>query len=186
MKTLAFLACAAVLMLWGCAKKEVKAPLAERAGVVEAKPEQPAPAEKERPGEITEEELLRREAERKRALAEAAEQERAALKDIYFEFDSYALSPDALQALSRLADWLIANKETKLVIEGHCDERGTIEYNLALGQRRADAAKDYLVKAGVGEGRLRAISYGKEAPLDPGHTEEAYAKNRRDHFRADR
>ena len=186
MKTLVLLVCSAALMLWGCAHKETHVPLTERPSMVQQQPERPAPAEKKAREGITEEELMRREAERKKALAEAAERERAVLKDIYFEFDSYTLRPDALPVLGKLADWLIANKDIKLVVEGHCDERGTIEYNLALGQRRADAVKDYLVKAGVGEGRIKTISYGKEVPLDPGHTEEAYAKNRRAHFRIDR
>jgi len=68
-------------------------------------------------------------------------------------------------------------------VEGHCDERGTIEYNLVLGQKRAEAVKDYLVKLGIEEKRIKTISYGKEMPVDPGHTEEAWAKNRRAHFR---
>ncbi len=189
MKTLVLLVCSAALMLWGCAHKEAHVPLTEQTGqpsTVQQQPERPAPAEKKAHEGITEEELMRREAERKKALAEAAEREKAVLKDIYFEFDSYALRPDALPVLNKLTDWLIANKDIKLVVEGHCDERGTIEYNLALGQKRADAVKNYLVKAGAGEGRIKTISYGKEAPLDPGHTEEAYAKNRRAHFKIDK
>ena len=186
MKALALLFSTAALMLWGCASKEVHAPLAERAGVVQTQPEHPPAVEEKKAHEgITEEELLRRDAERRRALAEAAEKERALLKDIYFDFDSYALRPDALPVLTKLGDWLIANKGVKLVVEGHCDERGTIEYNLALGQRRADAVKDYLVKVGVEAARINTISYGKEVPIDPGHTEEAYARNRRAHFRID-
>ena len=73
-------------------------------------------------------------------------------------------------------------KEYKLVIEGHCDERGTAEYNLALGQKRADEAAKYLADLGIEKDRIKTISYGKEMPLDPGHNEEAWAKNRRDHF----
>ena len=186
MKTMILLLCSAALLVWGCAKKEIQAPLAERAGVVQAQPEHPPAAEEKKAHEgITEEELLRRDAERRRALAEAAEKGQALLKDIYFDFDSYALRPDALPVLTKLGDWLIANKGVKLTVEGHCDERGTIEYNLALGQRRADTVKDYLVKVGVEAARIKTISYGKEVPIDPGHTEEAYARNRRAHFRID-
>jgi peptidoglycan-associated lipoprotein len=184
-KALVLLLCSAALMLWGCASKEVHVSLAERAGVIQSEPEHPAPAEKQVHAGITEEELLRREAERKKALAEAAERERSVLKDVYFDYDSYALRPDALPVLNELGDWLIANNGMKLSVEGHCDERGTIEYNLALGQRRADAVKEYLVKIGVDGARIKTISYGKEAPVDPGHTEEAYARNRRAHFRID-
>ena len=72
--------------------------------------------------------------------------------------------------------------KVKIQIEGHCDERGTAEYNLALGERRSNSAKKYLISLGVPEGRISTISYGKEKPLDPGHNEEAWAKNRRDHF----
>jgi peptidoglycan-associated lipoprotein len=81
-----------------------------------------------------------------------------------------------------MADWLVANQAIKLTIEGYCDERGTTEYNLALGQKRAEAAKDYFVKSGVSASRLKTVSYGKEAPLDAAHTEQAWAKNRRAHF----
>ena len=84
--------------------------------------------------------------------------------------------------LRRNADWLRNNGSVVVEIEGHCDERGTIEYNLALGDRRARSAKDFLVNLGIAAARLRTISYGKEMPLDPGHSEAAWAKNRRDHF----
>ena len=104
------------------------------------------------------------------------------LTDIYFEFDSYNIRPDDIPVLTDLAARLSANQAAKLTVEGHCDERGTVEYNLALGQKRADAAKDYLVKLGVSDKRIRIVSYGKEAPLLPGHAEEAWAKNRRAHF----
>ena len=92
------------------------------------------------------------------------------------------MRPDDIPILKDLAAWLRANQAAKLTVEGHCDERGSVEYNLALGQKRAEAAKDYLVKLGVSDKRLKAVSYGKEAPLVPGHTEEAWAKNRRAHF----
>jgi len=105
----------------------------------------------------------------------------AAIQDIYFDFDKYNIRPGDAEILKKNAEWLKANPG-KVRIEGNCDERGTIEYNLALGQRRADSAKNYLVNLGVDKSRLETISYGKEKPVDPGHNEAAWAKNRRDHF----
>jgi peptidoglycan-associated lipoprotein len=108
------------------------------------------------------------------------------LEDIYFQFDQYTLSDEARATLSHHAEWLKARPTVKVTVEGHCDERGTTEYNLALGDKRARAARDQLVSLGVDTSRLQAISLGKERPKDPGHTEEAWAKNRRDHFAVSR
>lgn len=102
---------------------------------------------------------------------------------IFFEFDSYDLTADSKAVLERKAAWLKANPQYRLRIEGHCDERGTNEYNLALGDRRANAAKNYLVYLGIDPSRISTISYGEERPLDPGHNEEAYRKNRRAEFK---
>jgi peptidoglycan-associated lipoprotein len=110
------------------------------------------------------------------------EQIAADLTDIHFDFDQYSIRPDDRQILSNHADHLLKNKKVKIVIEGNCDERGTTEYNLALGDRRAQEAKKFLVNSGVDQKRIKTISYGKERPLDPDHNEEAWAKNRRDHF----
>ena len=104
------------------------------------------------------------------------------LKDTHFDFDQYSLSPEDRQILSSHADYLLKNKNVKIIIEGNCDERGTTEYNLALGSKRAQEAKKFLVNSGIDRERIKTISYGKERPLDPGHNEEAWAKNRRDHF----
>jgi len=106
----------------------------------------------------------------------------AALADIHFDFDNYVLRPQDRNTLAKTAAWIKENHPKMVTIEGNCDERGTVEYNLALGQQRASEAKKYLVTLGVNEKILKAISYGKERPLDPGHDEEAWAKNRRDHF----
>jgi peptidoglycan-associated lipoprotein len=103
-------------------------------------------------------------------------------QDIYFDFDKYDLRTDARTILDRKASFLNQNSSVRVQIEGHCDERGTVEYNLALGERRANAAKQYLTTAGISAGRLSTISYGEERPLDPGHTEAAWARNRRAHF----
>lgn len=103
-------------------------------------------------------------------------------KKIYFDFDKFDLTSDAIGALNELAAFLKTNAEVKTSIEGHCDERGTNEYNLALGERRAKAAYDYLVAQGIDAARLSTVSYGEERPVDPGQNEEAWAKNRRDEF----
>ncbi len=103
-------------------------------------------------------------------------------QDINFDFDRYDLTPRSREILANHARILKENPNIKLTIEGHCDERGTIEYNLALGERRANAAKEYLVKYGIDPSRIRTISYGKERPLDPRSNEEAWAKNRRAAF----
>lgn len=102
---------------------------------------------------------------------------------VYFVLDESDLTPEARSVLSDLADMLKANPGVSIMIEGHCDERGTIEYNLALGERRATAVKEYLINFGVDASRLYTISYGKERPVDPGHNEAAWAKNRRAEFR---
>jgi peptidoglycan-associated lipoprotein len=104
------------------------------------------------------------------------------LKPAYFELDSSELSADAQRALNDDATVLKQNSNWIITIEGHCDERGTAEYNLALGERRAVAARAYLVSLGISADRLRTVSYGKEFPFDPGHDDAAYAKNRRAHF----
>jgi len=105
-----------------------------------------------------------------------------AVKDIFFEFDKSNISPDAREILKANTDFLLKDGNSKVVIEGHCDERGTAEYNMALGQRRAQETKKYLVNLGIKEPRIKTISYGEERPFDPGHDEDAWAKNRRAHF----
>ncbi len=114
--------------------------------------------------------------------AGAAGEETAALQDVHFDFDAATLSDEAKALLTKNGAWLVKNANVRLRIEGHCDERGTVEYNLALGDRRARAAKDFLVSYGVGESRLEILSYGKEQPLDTGQDETSWAKNRRAHF----
>ena len=103
-------------------------------------------------------------------------------KDIHFEFDKYNLRPDVKWVLNDIAKWLTTNPKTSVLIEGHADERGTDEYNLALGERRASSARYYLMNMGVREKRLSTISYGEFRPINPDRTEDAYAQNRRDHF----
>jgi peptidoglycan-associated lipoprotein len=104
------------------------------------------------------------------------------LKPAFFDYDSSELSSEARRALDDNAALLKQSASWIVTIEGHCDERGTAEYNLALGERRAVTARAYLVSLGISADRLRTVSYGKEFPFDPGHDETAYAKNRRAHF----
>lgn len=109
----------------------------------------------------------------------------AVLKDVYFEFDSYKLRQEDITQLKAVSEWLNRNKGITVTLEGHCDERGTAVYNLALGQKRAEAVRDYLVRSGVDQKRMKTLSYGKEQPVDTGNTEEAWARNRRVHFKVD-
>lgn len=107
---------------------------------------------------------------------------KADLEKVFFDFDAYTLSPAARETLAKNAELLKKQKGAKIQIEGHCDELGSDEYNLALGEKRARAAQQYLVGMGIESSRLSTISYGKEKPADPGHDEAARAKNRRDEF----
>ncbi|HEX9191388.1 MAG TPA: peptidoglycan-associated lipoprotein Pal [Candidatus Deferrimicrobiaceae bacterium] len=102
--------------------------------------------------------------------------------DVLFDFDKADLTEEGKKACQAVAEYLRKNPRAKVTVEGHCDERGSAEYNLALGERRAVAVKNYLVSLGVPKGAITTVSFGKERPLDPGHTEAAWAKNRRAHF----
>lgn len=104
------------------------------------------------------------------------------LKMIHFDFDKYNIRDDMKPILAQNAAWLKKFSSVKILIEGHCDERGTEEYNLALGERRAKSTFDYLISLGISQDRMKIISYGKSQPLDPGHNEDAWAKNRRAQF----
>ena len=110
----------------------------------------------------------------------------AELKVVYFEYDQYTLDSKALTALQYNADILRRTPNIRVVAEGHCDERGTAEYNLALGERRAQSVVEYLASLGVLPARMSTVSYGSELPIDPGHNETAWAKNRRVYLRAAR
>jgi peptidoglycan-associated lipoprotein len=101
---------------------------------------------------------------------------------IYFDYDKAILKPVSQTLLKQKADWLKSNPNVKLSIEGNCDERGTAEYNMALGERRAQAAKKFLVDLGVDAKRITTISFGKERPIVSGHNEAAWSKNRNDGF----
>jgi peptidoglycan-associated lipoprotein len=106
----------------------------------------------------------------------------APLSDVFYDFNRSELTASTQAQLKTNAAWLSANANKKVILEGHCDERGTNEYNMALGERRAQSAKEYLINLGVDPARLKTVSFGEEKPFDPGHNEEAWAKNRRVHF----
>ena len=180
---------AMLFVVYGCPPKPVYVPISERTGQpVEQEIKAPdTQAGRDTPAKGKggiEEELLQRDLERQKKLQEQMKQGAALLnKDILFEYDSYTVAPEYQGLVKDVAAWLNQNQTVKVAVEGHCDERGTIDYNLALGQKRAEAVKGQLVKLGIKEERIKTISYGKEMPADPGHTEAAWAKNRRVHFK---
>ena len=176
------------LVITGCPKKTVlkEEPTVKKAEEPVAEREKAAKAEAER---AAREKELAKEKEFEKSLVAKKEPgiagevfESKMLKDIHFDFDKYDIRPGDAQILKENAALLMKNPGVKIQIEGHCDERGTVEYNLALGERRANSAKRYLSSLGLTGDRISTISYGKEKPLDPGHNEEAWTKNRRDHF----
>ena len=103
-------------------------------------------------------------------------------QDIYFDYDEYQIQPDARPILEKVSSWLLKNSAAKIAVEGNCDERGTNEYNLALGDRRAKAVRDYLIALGIAPDRIQTISYGEEKPVCMEQAEQCWARNRRVHF----
>ena len=182
--------CLSFMVMTGCAKKSAvkdQAVSAEEKAAADraaAKAEADAKARADQEARLAAEQRAKEEAEARVApQAEAAAvKEEMTFKDVLFEYDKFSLKPESRDILKQLAEWLTNNRNNIVLIEGNCDERGTTEYNLALGERRAKEAMKYLVELGVDGKRIKTISYGKERPLDPGNTEEAWAKNRRDHF----
>ena len=174
-----------MLFAASCAKKQIK-------GEAEV-----TPTVKPAPKEMPKEEMKKQ--EKAPAVSEEAEAERLAREakaaklkieiaafesdKIYFDFDKSELKPEARAILTKKAEWLRAHPEFSVRIEGNCDERGTIEYNLALGERRANAAWKFLNALGISGERMTTISYGEERPAYLGHNEAAWAKNRRDEFK---
>ena len=158
-----------MLTIWGCPKKTEVTSAPEAAPPVQKAPaaEPAQPSEKEAP-----------EAEAPREKAPAA----SGLQPVYFDFDKSFIRPEARETMKANADWLKAHSKVKIRIEGNCDERGTIEYNQALGQRRATSAKKYLTDLGISAARISIISYGKEKPVCSESTESCWQKNRRDDF----
>ncbi|MGD1152098.1 MAG: peptidoglycan-associated lipoprotein Pal [Syntrophales bacterium] len=180
--------CLSFMVMTGCAKKsavkEQAVSAEEKAAADRAAEQADAKARADQEARLAAEQRAKEEAEAKVApQAEAAAvKEEMTFKDVLFDFDKFSLKPESRDTLKQLAEWLTKNKNSSVLVEGNCDERGTTEYNLALGERRAKEAMKYLVELGVDGKRIKTISYGKERPLDSGNTEEAWAKNRRDHF----
>lgn len=114
---------------------------------------------------------------------EPSAEDRAVLKTVYFDYDKSNIRPEYQPALEDISRWMAKKTDRQLLVEGHCDERGTDEYNLALGERRALAVRRYLIALGVASDRVHTISYGEEKPADPGSSEAAWAKNRRAEFK---
>jgi peptidoglycan-associated lipoprotein len=181
------------LLLTGCPKKTVvkeepsmrkaEEPVAEREKAAKLAAEQEAARIREEEAKKAKEKEFEKSLVAKREPGIAGEVfESRLLKDIHFDFDRYDIRPEDTQILKENAALLSKYPQVKVQVEGHCDERGTNEYNLALGERRANAAKKYLLSLGISTDRISSISYGEEKPLDTGHDEEAWAKNRRGHF----
>src|SRR4030066_940192 len=147
----------------GCAKKAVTKAEGETVAKPAAEEKAPAPKEEPIPAAVEEKKMLE-------------------LKDAFFDFDKSLIRDDAKSPLQNNGEFLRANKNTKIVIEGHCDERGTNEYNLALGQRRAESAKRNLTNLGIDASRLSTISYGEERPFCKEQNETCWQSNRRAHF----
>jgi peptidoglycan-associated lipoprotein len=189
MKYLALVLAIVMLVSYGCASKPAKTGQTSLTSEEQARLDQEeALKRKEREARISEEDLARTRAERERIDREKSLQEKktaAPVSDVYFEYDSYNVQPEDLAKIKEMGEWLKANSSVRITVEGHCDERGTVEYNLALGQKRAEIVKGHLTKFGIDEKRIRVISFGKELPADPGHTEDAWSKNRRAHFSID-
>lgn len=159
------------LLVTGCPKK----PQVQTGGLA-AEPAPPPPEEPVATPEPIPETVIVEETE------EVVVVEEFELKDVFFDFDKSVLRPDAQQALDENIQVLNVNTDVTILVEGHCDERGTNEYNLALGERRARAVRDYLVAGGVDSDRVSTISYGEERPFVLGHDESAWKWNRRGHF----
>jgi peptidoglycan-associated lipoprotein len=150
-----FLVLSVALLIAGCCERATMPPVVEQPPVVTPEPPPPPP-----PPEVKE----------------------IVLEPIYFDYNKFDLRPGDVAILKRNLAELEKNPGAVVRIEGNCDERGTVEYNLALGEKRAKAAMDYLLKMGIDPSRVSTVSYGKERPMDPGHTEAAWAKNRRVDF----
>ena len=187
MIVLAFI-CSSFLLMTSCAKKQIQVSEPVQPATQEVKAEEDEAKAAEEAKSAAEQEA-RAEAERQARLRDLKMAQKLAdeirnfeAENIYFAFDRSDLTDESKSALREKGNWLRANGDYSVNISGNCDERGTAEYNLALGERRAHAAKKFLMGLGISENRLATISYGEERPVDPGHNDEAWAKNRNDQF----
>lgn len=173
----------------GCAKKPVADDMSQQGSAVQIDQQQPAGIVEQNVSDSAADADAARAAAERAAADAALAAERAAksgLQRIYFDFDQYILTDEAKAILVSNAGLLSSAPSVNIQIEGHCDERGSDEYNLALGEKRALATKNFLVSLGVAESRMSVISYGEEMPVDPSGTKEAWAQNRRAEFKIKR
>ncbi len=176
------------VMIMGCAQRNVvktdEVPKKEAAAVEKNQPERKR-TEREplkdmnKSKDISERELSKGQISERQETIRGLETK---FHDIYFDYDNYSISDNAQAVLDQLSSVLLKNQKIKVLIEGNCDERGTAEYNIALGDRRANAARQYLSALGIPSSRMDTISYGKEKPICRGSNEKCWVKNRRDHF----
>jgi peptidoglycan-associated lipoprotein len=188
MIVLAFI-CSSFLLMTSCAKKQIQVSEPVQPATQEVKAEADEAAKAAEEAKSASEQEARDEAERQARLRDLKMAQKLAdeirnfeAENIYFAFDRSDLTDESKSALREKGNWLRANGDYSVNISGNCDERGTAEYNLALGERRAHAAKKFLMGLGISENRLATISYGEERPVDPGRNDEAWAKNRNDQF----
>ncbi len=178
-------AVAIALVSVGCAKKKVVTEPAVKQPEQAKTQTQPAPAPKapaSEEGVKTQPENTSQVAKATPPSTEETEIKNARFQDVHFDFDRYDVKENDKPGLKNVADWLGKHPDAKLMIEGNCDERGTAEYNLALGEKRANSVKEYLVALGIPADRLETISYGKEKPICTEHNESCWYKNRRAHM----
>lgn len=174
------LAVIAGLAAFGCAEKKPIAPVKQPEEALKQPPQaKEAEKPKKAPEKITEQQIAQVES---KEIPPKVEEISGKFKDINFDYDRYDIREDAKLTLKSVSDYLIKDAKVKILVEGHCDERGTSEYNLGLGDKRAKSTRDYLLSLGVPSSRIDTISYGKEKPLCEEHTEDCFAKNRRAHF----
>ncbi|MDH3237782.1 MAG: peptidoglycan-associated lipoprotein Pal [Deltaproteobacteria bacterium] len=165
----------------GCAKKElVKSTDTASGAAVSTLPPGETQVGQQEP--IVTETMKPEETQTAMAGVAATQEKPSDFPDIHFDFDKSFIREDAKPILQEVADYLKASRAASILVEGHCDERGTAEYNIALGERRAESAKTYLLSLGVKAGAVSTISFGEEKPIDPGHDEVAWERNRRAHF----
>ncbi len=171
--TLLSLAMLPLIMTQCAGKKAVtEAPVAPATPVVERVDEQAAKVDQP---VLSEEEIFQQ-----KSLAQLNAE--GNLRRVHFDYDQYQIREDMKSILSANADWLLKHKSIEILVEGHCDERGTIEYNIALGEKRAASAQNYIASLGVPASRIKIVSYGKNKPLAPGNDEDSFAQNRRAEF----
>ncbi|HMK50220.1 MAG TPA: peptidoglycan-associated lipoprotein Pal [Thermodesulfovibrionales bacterium] len=174
-----------VFIFAGCPPQKVVQPTPAEQQEMQAGSEAQESAKKlsgTKPSEHVSEKQLARIESKEEPSASQYKEVKDLFEDIYFDYDEYQVKPAAKSVLQKVANWLLLHRGARVAVEGHCDERGTNEYNLALGDRRAKSVRDYLVALGVPSGRIDTISYGEEKPVCSDKTEACFSKNRRVHF----